>query len=103
MKKYILIPLILMTGCASTPPNCLQDVAAAEVAVTQSYNTTIQLYMNGTISKPTAQKATKYTDDAKVLADSARPLCNSNLAKAEAALSNVASLITNAKLLTGAK
>lgn len=99
MKKLYLIPLMFLAACAGQSANpCLSRVAAAEVTITESYNTTTKLFLSDTISKETAKKALDATDKANALVDKAADYCETDESSAFASITAALSLIAEAKV-----
>jgi hypothetical protein len=103
MKKLLLITLFI-SGCSAvgvSSNDCLRRVAAAEVSITEGYNSTTKLYVSDTISKKTAKKALESLDTANVLADQSVSLCTQDPPKAMTYLTSITSLVAEAKTIIG--
>lgn len=105
MRKYILTAAALfLAGCGAlgtTSHDCLSRVAAAEVTITQSYETTTKLYLAGDIDKATAKKAVAIIDKANGFTDAAVKLCPIDQQTALQKLTSAFDLFAQFKLLLG--
>ena len=74
--SIILAVVLLIAACAGTPQTeCLQRVAATEVAITEGYESIVSLLEADIVDADTARQAEKAIDAANLAADSAGRLC----------------------------
>lgn len=102
MKQIPLISILLLAACSGVPKNdCLRRAASAEIAVTESYESTSALLTAGIINKETAQKALKSTDAANALVNSAGKLCQVDEPTASNYLLEASSLLLEVNAIIG--
>lgn len=105
MRKLISIALVFcLSACAGTPDaksTCLRRAASAEIAVTESYESTVSLLKAGLIDKGAARASLKATDGANAAVDSAGRFCQIDEPKATDYLKEAAALLTQAAQIRG--
>lgn len=93
-----------VTACAGrSQEDCMKQVAATEIAITEGYETTAHLLVGGVIDKGKAKKALVALDAANAAVDNAAPLCKLGIPKASDYLRQAALALVQFTTLTGGK
>lgn len=108
MKKVYLTALVavaLLTGCSTSVKveknDCLRKVAASEIAITESYESTVALLKAEVIDKDAAKSAAKAIDTANVAVDTAGKLCSLDEVSATKYLAEAAQALIKANEILG--
>ncbi len=102
------VGLMSLTGCNTvgahgTSNDCLRDIAATEIAITQGYQSTLRLTVASIVSKDTAKKAVLALDGANLATDNAKPLCQMHDPKASDYINQAGAFLLQFNALIGGK
>lgn len=97
MHRYIAIfAVLVVSGCAFTPKNCLRSVATAELIVREAARTTTRLNESKDITLAQAEDAQRYIGQAFTLLEDAPQRCISDEKGAFHILSSIDTLVDKA-------
>lgn len=108
MKKTIfaaVVAALLLAGCSTSVKveknDCLTKVAASEIAITESYESTVALLKAEVIDKEAAKTAAKAIDAANTAVDAAGRLCTLDETSALKFLAEAAKALIKANEILG--